>query len=198
MAAGETRVRRTRSDSERNRSGILDQAEKHFTDHGVGASLEAVARDAGVGSATLYRHFPTRDALLAELLQRRASQIEAEKERIDSLADSAAALEEWTVALEDFFGAFDGLPGPLRSAFLEEHNPLAVTCTGFIESTDHFLAKAQRDGRAPGWLRGRDIFLAALAASWVRGSSLADETSAQQVRALLKNGYLSEARGPST
>ena len=88
MAAGETRTRRTRSDSERNRSGILDQAEKHFTDHGVGASLEAVARDAGVGSATLYRHFPTRDALLAELLHRRESQLEAEKARIDALEDS--------------------------------------------------------------------------------------------------------------
>ncbi|KQT93468.1 TetR family transcriptional regulator [Marmoricola sp. Leaf446] len=197
MAAGETRARRTRSDSERNRSGILDQAEKHFTDHGVGASLEAVARDAGVGSATLYRHFPTRDALLAELLQRRASQIEAEKERIDALEDSAAALEEWTVALEEFFAAFDGLPGPLRSAFQEEHNPLAVTCVGFIESTDHFLTAAQRDGRAPDWLRGRDIFLAALAASWVRGSSLADEVSQQQVRALLRDGYLSTSRDAS-
>jgi AcrR family transcriptional regulator len=74
----DARARRPRADFERNRSEILAQAERHFAAEGVGASLEAVARDAGVGSATLYRHFPTRDALLAEVLERRATQIEAE------------------------------------------------------------------------------------------------------------------------
>lgn len=107
------------------------QAERHFAADGVGASLEAVARDAGVGSATLYRHFPTRDALLAEVLERRASQIVAEIERIEAMSDSGDTLEAWLVAMEDYFGAYEGLPGPSRSAFLEEHSPLATTCVGF-------------------------------------------------------------------
>lgn len=189
MTATSAQGKRTRSDAERNRSVILDQAEKHFTDHGVGASLEAVARDAGVGSATLYRHFPTRDALLAELLARRSAQFAGERERIGALSDSGQALEEWVTALVNFFGAFDGLPGPLQSAFLQEHNPLAVTCVGFIELTDGFVAAAQRDGHAHEWLRGRDVFLAALAVSWARGSSLADDSSLHQLRLMLRSGY---------
>ncbi|MDI9977219.1 TetR/AcrR family transcriptional regulator [Rhodococcus sp. IEGM 1307] len=196
MAGSETRLRRSRADFERNRSEILESAEKRFSKEGVGTSLEAVARDAGVGSATLYRHFPTRDALLAELLSRRESQLLSEKHRIEQIVDSGSALEQWMAALEDFFGAFEGLPGPLRSAFLEEHNPLAVSCTGFIELTGQFLGAAQRDGKAHSWLRARDLFLAALALSWVRGSSLADESSQQHLRALSRDGYASTNEAP--
>ena len=189
MAAPGGRVRRTRADSERNRSEIVAQAERHFAEVGVGASLEAVARDAGVGSATLYRHFPTREALLAEVLQRRIERFEAARARIEELDDADAALEAWMAALEEFFSAFDGLPGPLRSALVEEHNPLAVTCVGFIDGTDHFLEAAQRRGTARQDVRGRDLFLAALATSWVRGSSLADEGSADRLRLLMRDGY---------
>ncbi|QSE85854.1 TetR/AcrR family transcriptional regulator [Rhodococcus koreensis] len=196
MAGSETRLRRSRADFERNRSEILESAEKRFSKEGVGTSLEAVARDAGVGSATLYRHFPTRDALLAELLSRRESQLLSEKHRIEQIVDSGSALEQWMAALEDFFGAFEGLPGPLRSAFLEEHNPLAVSCTGFIDLTGQFLGAAQRDGKAHSWLRARDLFLAALALSWVRGSSLADESSQQHLRALSRDGYASTNEAP--
>lgn len=190
MTARSGRERRTRADFERNRSEIVAQAERHFTELGVSASLEAVARDAGVGSATLYRHFPTREALLAEVLQRRTEKFEAARRRIEQLDDPDAALEEWLSALEEFFGAFDGLPGPLRSALTEEHNPLALTCEGFIDGTDHFLEAAQRRGTAREGVRGRDLFLAALAVSWARGSSLADEGSADRLRQLMREGYL--------
>lgn len=182
-------ARRHRADFERNRSEILAQAERRFSAEGVGASLEAVARDAGVGSATLYRHFPTREALLAEVLERRAVQIEAEIERIEAMSDTGAALEAWLLAMEDFFGAYEGLPGPVRSAFLEEHNPLATTCVGFVESTDRLLRAAQDDGHARPEVRGRDLFLGTLAISWLRGASMADRRSPQHLRELLRHGY---------
>jgi AcrR family transcriptional regulator len=187
--AAEPRVRRPRADFERNRVEILAQADRHFSAEGVGASLEAVARDAGVGSATLYRHFPTRDALLAEVLARRATQLDAEIERIETLDDSDAALEAWLLAMEDFFGAYEGLPGPLRSAFLEKHNPLATTCVGFIELTDRLLRAAQEDGHARPEVRGRDLFLGALAISWLRGAAMADSSSRRHLRDLLKHSY---------
>lgn len=189
MAEQATTRRKPRADYARNRDEILASAEKRFAEQGINSSLETVARDAGVGSATLYRHFPTRDALLAEVLQRRNDQLDAERVRLDRLDDSVAALEEWLLALEDFFCAFDGLPGPLRSAFAEEHNPLALTCTGFIDGTEHFLSAAQKDGRAHAWLRGRDLFLAALTLSWVRGASLADESSQSHLRELIAGGW---------
>ena len=53
-----------RSDARRNRALLVDAARPAFAEHGFGAALEGVARDAGVGIATLYRHFPTRADLV--------------------------------------------------------------------------------------------------------------------------------------
>ena len=56
--------RKLRSDAQRNRERILETAKAAFTRHGADASLEEIAMRAGVGIGTLYRHFPTRDALI--------------------------------------------------------------------------------------------------------------------------------------
>jgi AcrR family transcriptional regulator len=189
MAPPPARVRRIRSDSERNRSLILAEAERHFAQSGVGASLETIARDAGVGSATLYRHFPTRDDLIAGLVEQRSTQMAAEIERIQQLTDTGDALCSWLVAVEEFFSAFEGFPGPVRTAMTGVQNRLAVTCTGFVDQTAEFLQAAQRDGKAREGLRPLDLFLMALALSWVRGSSLADEPSPDNLRAIVQDGF---------
>ncbi|MGY1967166.1 TetR/AcrR family transcriptional regulator, partial [Nocardia gipuzkoensis] len=72
MNASEQRGRKPRADVQRNRAALLETAQRHFLRHGVGTSLEAVAKEAGVGPGTLYRHFPTREALLAAVLQTRS------------------------------------------------------------------------------------------------------------------------------
>ena len=56
--------RKPRTDALRNRERILEVAKEAFTSHGADASLEEIAKQAGVGAGTLYRHFPTRDALI--------------------------------------------------------------------------------------------------------------------------------------
>lgn len=84
-----------RSDARRNYSRILAVAEAEVARHGAAASLEQVARTAGVGSATVRRHFPTRQALLEAVFQER---IQALRERADQLSradDSRAALLDW-------------------------------------------------------------------------------------------------------
>jgi hypothetical protein len=91
--------------------------------------------------------------------------------------------------------AFDGLPEPLRIALSEEGSPLALTCQWFVEVTDDFLRAAQRDGGAQAWVRGRDLFLSALATGWVRGAALADASSADALRAMLRSGWATPASG---
>ena len=59
-----TDVKPMRADARRNYERLLEEAQRAFAEHGVEASLEDIARRAGVGIGTLYRHFPTRDALL--------------------------------------------------------------------------------------------------------------------------------------
>lgn len=79
-----TTVRKPRADAQRNRVLLLETARAVFADKGADASLDAIARAAGVGIGTLYRHFPTRDALVEEVYRNATQQ----------LADAATTLAE--------------------------------------------------------------------------------------------------------
>src|SRR5258707_12889950 len=77
-------VRKPRADAVRNRERVLESAKLIFSAGGADASLEAVARHAGVGIGTLYRHFPTREALSDAEYRR-------EVEQLSELADDLAS-----------------------------------------------------------------------------------------------------------
>ena len=121
--------------------------------------------------------------------ERRNEELEAQLEALRQETDAAVALEHWLDALGEWVTAFDGLPDPLRAALSQESSPLAITCQGFIATTEEFLGAAQREGTARSWVRGRDLFLAALATAWVRGAAMADEASAQAVREMIRSGW---------
>jgi AcrR family transcriptional regulator len=185
-----TGSRAPRSDARRNRQHILDIANQHFAEHGVTGSLDAIAKDAGVGPGTLYRHFPSRDALLAALLSARDEEIGQRREQIASSAlDAGDALDMWLDALIDWAGAFDGLPEPLRAALGQQTSPLTSTCEGYITGTDEFLSRAQDVGLARSDARGRELFLMALAVSWAQGAAMADTASARSMATILKSGW---------
>jgi AcrR family transcriptional regulator len=92
MSTGEVQGRKPRVDVQRNRAALLEAAQRHFLRYGVGTSLEAVAKEAGVGPGTLYRHFPNREALLAAVLQTRSQELVARQADIARLDDAAEAL----------------------------------------------------------------------------------------------------------
>jgi AcrR family transcriptional regulator len=68
-------VRKPRADAERNRVRLLETAKAAFAEKGSGASLDEIARTAGVGAGTLYRHFPNRDALVAAVYRNETEQL---------------------------------------------------------------------------------------------------------------------------
>lgn len=191
MASSVTMAGRApRADARRNRDLILRTAARYFSENGVAGSLDAIARRAGVGAGTLYRHFPTREALLAALLADRDEELVARREALrNGSLDTAEALDGWLRAVADWASAFDGLPEPLRVATASASSPLATTCEGFVTTTAEFLDAAQREGRARDDVRARDLFLAALATSWVRGAALADDTSAAALSSLTRAGW---------
>ncbi|WP_405386265.1 TetR/AcrR family transcriptional regulator [Streptomyces sp. NBC_01102] len=84
-----------RSDARRNYSRILAVAEAEVALHGAAASLEQVARTAGVGSATVRRHFPTRQALLEAVFQERVQALCERAQELSRTDDSRAALLDW-------------------------------------------------------------------------------------------------------
>ncbi|VXB87483.1 TetR/AcrR family transcriptional regulator [Pseudoclavibacter sp. 8L] len=200
MIAGTAgRVRAPRADARRNRDHILDTAEQYFSEHGVTGSLDAIAKRAGIGAGTLYRHFPTREALLAALLTARDETLVARRDELGASAEDAAeALDGWLNAVTEWACAFDGLPEPLRVATTTELSPLALTCQGFITTTEEFLLAAQREGSARTDIRALDLFLAALAASWVRGAAMADEASGAALAKLTRSGWELEPNHSNT
>jgi AcrR family transcriptional regulator len=196
----EATPRKSRADATRNRLHILDVAEVCFAENGVSGAMQDIAQRAGLGPGTLYRHFPTRDALLAALLQARWEGLDARRAEIEAeRGDPVDALELWLTALGEYVTVFDGLPGPLREALRETTSPLAVACELLVEITGGFLSAAQAAGSARPWVRDRDLVLSVLASAWVSDAQLADEGSGEALRTLVREGWHmpSMKRGPS-
>src|SRR3954471_184277 len=88
-------VRRPRADAVRNREIVLEAAKAVFSTGGSEASLEAVARRARVGIGTLYRHFPTREALFEAVYRREVEQLSELAERLKHESVPVEALRRW-------------------------------------------------------------------------------------------------------
>lgn len=186
-------VRGTRKDAQHNREHILEVARRAFATDGVDVSMDAIAKLAGVGPGTLYRHFPSKDALLAALLALHHEVLDERRAAIEAgERHSGRALEQWIDALGDWMLAYDGLPEPLRAA-CRINSALTPTCLGVIEITDEILLAAQEDGSARRGMTGRDIFLGALAIAWASGATAADESTRARLRDVLKNGWTTDS-----
>lgn len=175
-----------RKDARQNRAHILDVAGRAFVEGGVDVSMDAIAKSARIGSATLYRHFPTRDALLVALLAPYHEKLDRKKAEIEACdGPTGQMLERWIDALGDWMRAYDGLPEPLRAGWSVTASPLKSTCDEIIESTDSFLRAAQRDGFARSALSAQDIFLGSLAVAWASGRT----DTRNGLRDVLRNGW---------
>jgi AcrR family transcriptional regulator len=102
-------VRRPRADAIRNRDRVLQAAKAVFSAGGPEASLEAVARQAGVGIGTLYRHFPTREALFEAVYRREVQQLSELAEQLKSDASPVDALRRWLRSNVEFVATKKGM-----------------------------------------------------------------------------------------
>ena len=88
-------IRKPRADAVRNRERVLEAAKIVFNAGGPEASLEAVAKRAGVGIGTLYRHFPTREDLFEAVYRREVEQLSELAEQLKNAKDPVDALRRW-------------------------------------------------------------------------------------------------------
>ncbi|GAA3306859.1 TetR/AcrR family transcriptional regulator [Streptomyces cinereospinus] len=146
-----TQARPMRADARRNYERLLRAAVEAFAEHGEGASLDDIAKRAGVGSGTLYRHFPTRRALLeAAYLDR----IEALAQRADAIARElppGEALVEWLNELALGLTRVRGLKSLLGSAVTDDGSAVATACGSRLTGAAERLVRA---AQAEGSLRG--------------------------------------------
>src|SRR3954468_3222846 len=108
-----TTVRRPRADAVRNREIVLEAAKAVFSSGGPDASLEAVAKRAGVGIGTLYRHFPTREALFEAVYRREVEQLSELAERLKTAKDPVDALRRWLRSNVAFVATKKGMSAAL-------------------------------------------------------------------------------------
>src|SRR3977135_4104336 len=109
-------VRRPRADAVRNRERVLEAAKAVFRAGGPEASLEAVARRAGVGIGTLYRHFPTREALFEAVYRREVDQLSELAEQLKNAPEPVDALRRWLKANVELVATKKGMISALALA----------------------------------------------------------------------------------
>ena len=110
-------VRKPRSDAQRNRERILEAAKEAFTRAGVDASLDEIAKEAGVGPGTLYRHFPTRETLLGAVYRTEMEKLASAERTFAAELPPVEALQAWLLLFVDYIAAKQ-LIGPALTALL--------------------------------------------------------------------------------
>lgn len=98
-------LRKSRTDALRNRERILEVAKGAFTRHGADASLDDIAKQAGVGAGTLYRHFPTRDALIEAVYRSEVEKLAAAAHAFAAAMSPFEALRAWLLLFVDYIAA---------------------------------------------------------------------------------------------
>ena len=135
-----------RADARRNRDRLITAAAALFTARGVNASLEEIARQAGVGIGTLYRHFPTRDALIAVVYQHEAAALQTAAEDLSRLYPADEALAQWMQRCLDHIVTKRGLGESLRTLLRDRPDLLAVAQGGFPSSLHRLVGAAIEAG----------------------------------------------------
>jgi AcrR family transcriptional regulator len=138
-----------RADARRNREQLLAAAAEAFAAEGADASLDAIARRAGVGSGTLYRHFPTRDELIRAVYRARVEQACARGAALGTAPDPMAALTEWLRTLVAL-STGDAVTATLLGGRSQWPPGFADDCHDALSATGRPLLDRARDGLRPG------------------------------------------------
>lgn len=139
-------TRRPRADAQRNRALLLDAAKAVFTAGGSDASLEAVARHAGVGIGTLYRHFPSREALFDAVYRHEVDELVALAGRLREHEDPVAALRLWLKAEVEFVATKRGMAAALAIVASKPSEIVTSSSERLTASVAALLARAVASG----------------------------------------------------
>jgi AcrR family transcriptional regulator len=138
-----TSARPLRADAQRNRDKLLDAAVRAFSRGGPEVTLEAIAKDAGVGIGTLYRHFPTREALVEAAYRNELARLCDVVPELLAAEPPDRATRIWMDRFVDYMATKHGMADALRAVIASGGNP-------FAESRDRLLA-AVTSLLEPGW-----------------------------------------------
>jgi len=133
-------ARKPRADSARNRQLLIDAAKAGFTDVGLNVSLEEIARRAGVGIGTLYRHFPTREAVVEAVYRREVEQLAKAVPQLLETSPAGEALHQWMHLFVDYI-ATKRIIAPSLAAAAGRTSTLHATSVELITGAISTLVK---------------------------------------------------------
>ncbi|MFC9848809.1 TetR/AcrR family transcriptional regulator [Streptomyces sp. NPDC060223] len=181
-----TRTRRPRADAQRNRDNILAAADRALREQGTGASLEGIARQAGVAIGTLYGHFPNRRALCAALLRERHAALFRFGGELPERTSLLDALAEWMSAVTVHAAAYRGLAALLMEGLDDKASELHEACERMAAITEALLTAAREAGAVRSDVTAADVHALMNAAAWLREQ--VPEGTAEHLLGLLVNG----------
>jgi AcrR family transcriptional regulator len=154
----ETAERHQRADARRNREQILDAAEVLFAEQGIGAPIDDVAKKAGVGVGTVYRHFPTKEALACAIVITRMQQLATEAEALESSDDPGTAFFSFLARLGDEALAKRDLVDAMMGAGVDFKELTSGVKPRMEHSAEVLLKKAQTAGAVRPDVEVADLF----------------------------------------
>ncbi|WP_406315702.1 TetR/AcrR family transcriptional regulator [Streptosporangium sp. NBC_01639] len=175
--------RRMRADARRNYERLLSEAATVFAEHGVEASLEEIARRAGVANGTLYSHFPTRQALLEALLRSRMQTLSGSARDLLDHPSAHEALIIWTRAVVAHAMVYRGLAISMMRSIEDETSQLHAACQAVLTGGERLLNRAQAAGTVRGDATAADLYALINAVAWA-----GEQTSPAQAERLLSFG----------
>ena len=176
---------RLRADAERNRSALLAAAREVFGEQGLDASLDEIARRAGVGNATLYRRFPTRRDLIAEVFAGQMTEYVELAERALHEPDPWGAFVGYLTRLFELQATDRGLSELLVSTGFDDDERLAELRAAAQRGASEVITRAQRAGALRADFTRRDLSLLMRANAGVVRASPESDAWKRQLTLLL-------------
>ncbi len=159
--------RRLRSDAQRNRKRILEVAKAAFTRYGADASLDEIAKQTGVGAGTLYRHFPTRDALIEGVYQNEVEKLAAAADWFAQSMSPIEALRAWMLLFVDYIAA-KHIIAPALNSVVGGPSRLYEGSRGLVQGAmDELVKRAKKSGNLRRDLDASDLLRALIGVSHV-------------------------------
>ena len=152
-----------RADARRNREKLLKAAAALFAAEGTDVSLEAVAKRAGVGIGTLYRHFPTRDALIAETYRNEVDHVAEGADELLAALPPDQAMEEWLERFIVYVAAKRGMSDALKSMSLSREQLFPEARRRIGATLDTLLAAGVQAGTIRPDVTADDVYRATMA-----------------------------------
>jgi AcrR family transcriptional regulator len=175
-----------RADAARNRDTILAAALAALTESGD-ASLNSIAKRAGVANATLYRHFPTRESLVLEVYRHEVRQLAEAADQLLVKESPGDALRDWVQRLAQYAMTKHGLADALRAATGSGTALFAETYDPIVAALERLLVAAEYAGTVRPGLDPHDVILA-LAGLWEIDPATDWQARARQLYDLIFTG----------